>query len=476
MSTKKINVLFKGNEKTFEIDLQENNTYDLFVKKINQEFNRNQVYQLMAMNSKEPYIILNEDNYLSILNEDIEGGLKIFMSEVVKTQDLSNTRLEVINNQKEKEEEKDEKEDDEVFIIEEGQENPNISNNINIEQEKINEENHDSNEIKEEEKNNENEDKIMNNDVGGYKSMIIKSKTTSVSEPKSDNLPNKINFFDEENDLMKNKYILPSFIVTPETFEMEKCDSCKSKLEGIKYLCCVCEKAIFCEECELYHNHPCFKYKSQFLSNILDISNFIERNYNYKLPYESTGYTKLFRKEYDLKIAPLTDFSFCLRPNKKVFLPIKILNYSKENINSSQFLIICKNQKNIFLSTKENEIYNIESGGEYVLNIICLTPERTGPKETITIEIYSHELNIKSSRRLSYEYTIEINFDADDDKINMELKNDDSIFCFNKEHKKIALEVMKSTNNAYKIKNVFRCLFENNWEQNKAIKSLKKMN
>ena len=474
MSTKQINVLFKGNEKTFEIDLQENSTYDLFVKKINQEFNRNQVYQLMAMNSKEPYIILNEDNYLNILNEEIEGGLKIFMSEVVKTQDLSNTRLELINNEKEKLEEKDEKEDDEDFIIEEGQENKNNINNLNIEQEKINEDNQENLEIKEEEKNNENDNKYMSSDLGDYKSMIIKTKTTS--DHKLDNLSNKINFFDEGNDLIKNKYILPSPIVNPETFESEKCDSCKSKLEGIKYLCCVCEKATFCEECELYHNHPCFKYKSQFLSNILDISNFIERNYNYKLPYESTGYTKLFRKEYDLKILPLTDFSFCLRPNKKVFLPIKILNYSKENINSSQFLIVCKNQKNIFLSTKEHEKYIIESGGEYVLNIICLTPERTGPKETITIEIYSHELNIKSSRRLSYEYTIEINFDADDDKINMELKNDDAIFCFSKEHKKIALELMKSTNNAYKIKNVFRCLFENNWEQNKAIKSLKKMN
>ena len=474
MSTKKINVLFKGNEKTFEIDLQENSTYDLFVKKINQEFNRNQVYQLMAMNSKEPYIILNEDNYLNILNEEIEGGLKIFMSEVVKTQDLSNTRLEVINNEKEKEEEKDEKEDDEDFVIDEGQENQNIIN-INIEQEKINEDSQENNEIKEEENNIENDNKFMSNDLGSYKSMIIKSKTTSDSDPKSDNLSNKINFFDEGNDLIKNKYIFPSPIINLKTFELEKCDSCKSKLEGIKYLCCICEKAIFCEECELYHNHPCFKYKSQFLSNIFDISNFIERNYNYKLPYESTGYTKLFRKEYDLKISPLTDFSFCLRPNKKVFLPIKILNYSKENINSSQFLIVCKNQKNIFFSTKENEKYNIESGGEYVLNIICLTPERTCPKETITIEIYSHELNIKSSRRLSYEYTIEINFDADDDKINMELKNDDAIFCFSKEHKKIALDLMKSTNNAYKIKNVFKCLFENNWEQNKAIKYLKKM-
>ena len=47
------------------------------------------------------------------------------------------------------------------------------------------------------------------------------------------------------------------------------------------------------------------------------------------------------------------------------------------------------------------------------LKIKCITPERTCPKENIFIEIYSHDLNIKSSRRLSYEYFIEVNFDAE---------------------------------------------------------------
>jgi len=61
--------------------------------------------------------------------------------------------------------------------------------------------------------------------------MIIKIKVAS--DHKSDNLPNKTNFFDEGNDLIKNKYILPSSIVNPETFELEKYDSC---IEGIKYL------------------------------------------------------------------------------------------------------------------------------------------------------------------------------------------------------------------------------------------------
>ena len=151
------------------------------------------------------------------------------------------------------------------------------------------------------------------------------------------------------------------------------------------------------------------------------------------------------------------------------------MNYTKETINSSQFLIICKNQKVLFLSTNETEKYSIEPGDEYILKIKCITPERTCPKETIFIEIYSHDLNIKySSRRLSCEYCIEVNFDTDDDKINMELKNDEDIYCFTKEHKRIALNLMKNTKNEFKIKNIFSCLFENNWDQNRAIKALKK--
>ena len=59
MSIKKINVLYKTEEKTFEIDLQENHTYESFLKKINEEFKRTNTYQLMAMNSSEQYAILN---------------------------------------------------------------------------------------------------------------------------------------------------------------------------------------------------------------------------------------------------------------------------------------------------------------------------------------------------------------------------------------------------------------------------------
>ena len=492
-STKKIKVLCGKEQKLFDIDLQEYNTYESFLIKLNEEFNRKTTYQLMATNSSEQYTILNSDNYLKILKEDIPEGLVLFMSEIVKAPEAleSNTQT----NKDEKDEAMDDEEDDD-FIIENTQINEEIdkNNNLNIEQEKekineINENKIDNNQniIKEEEEKNENIIEASNNVRPNnmiYKSVILRGSNDDTNNKNENNpnssLENRSNtFFDErpreeDKDLAKNKYILTSSLVNPEMFKSEKCSICKEKLKGIKYICCICDNYILCEECELYHIHPCFKYKMHFISNVIETSNFIEKCYGFKLPHESTGYSKLFRKEYDLKISPMSDLNFCIRPNKKINIPIKILNYSKENINSSQFVIICKNHKNLFLSPNENEKYTIPAGGEHLLRIKCISPEKSCKKETIFIEIYSNELNIKSSRRLMYEYNIEVNFDTEDDTLNMELKNDEFVYCYNKEHKKLAVKFKKLYNIDNKVKNIITCLFENNWDHQKTLKYINK--
>ena len=459
MEVKRINVLYQGKEKILEFNQEDYNTFDSFMKKIKDEFNLTQIYQLMAMNSSEQFLILTQDNYMKVLNEDIPEGLKLFMSEMVKAS-------EGVNIIEEENKEKINEEDDD-FVIE----NDNIeNNNINIEEEKTKNENEEN---KIEEDNINNEEKEDDNNFGGYKSVVIRSNTNL--EDKEDNFEIKIkNIFGEEDDnyYTRNKYILTSKNIDKKTFNSEKCLICNNKLKGIKYICCICDQCILCEECELYHNHPCFKYKTKFISSLYDTIDFINKYYDYKLPYESTSYSKFFRKEYDLKIEPYSDLEFSLRPNKVINIPLKILNYSREILDSNQFIILIKNQKNIYLSPyKEN--YKIK-GEEYFINIKCITPDRTCEKENILIEIYSQELPIKSSRRLIYEYNIEVNYDSEDDKLNMELKNDESIYCFNKEHKRIALNLLKSSGNQYKIKNIMNYLFENNWDSNKALKALKK--
>lgn len=461
MTTKIIKVLYNGKKKIISIDLQEINTYELFIKKINEEFNTEKMYKVVAANSSERFTILNSDNYLKILNEDIEEGLELFLSEIVNQLEIMNKNSEAYlsMNDNKGDTPEPQKEEDEDFIIEATQ--------INDEMNKKNDEEQ-KNENKDENKDNKNVIKEVNKD-DAINPIKFRHSTTSYKRT-------NINLLDreEENDFYKKKYILKSSLIRQEMFKEEKCHVCASSLNGVKYICCICDNSIICEECELYHNHPCFKYKTNFISSMNETTSFIEKNYGFKLPHESKGYTKLFRKQYDIKILPLTDLSFSLRPNKKFIIPIKIVNYSKETIKSSQFVIICKNQKNIFLSADQKEQYSIEPDGTYILKIKCLTPERSCTKETVFIEIFSNEINIKSSRRLSIELNIEVNYDSDDDKLNLDLKNDEDIYCFSKEHKKMVLSLMKSTNNEFTIKNVLSCLFENNWDSIKAQKQLKK--
>ena len=486
METKRINVLYKGQERIIELKPEDYNTYDNFIKKINEEFNENQIYQLMAMNSSEQFLILASDNYLRILNEEIPEGLKLFMSEMVKAPESNQIQENEIKIEKEEEkfEIKEEKVvDDEDFVIE-GENDENKDNlNINIEQENIKNENEENKNKIEEENANIINNKIEENDINedknytSYKSVVIRGQMNNENndeenfEEKLNNMFNEIKG-NKDNFYINNKYILTSNSINERMFNSEICSICGNKIKGIKYICCICDQLELCEECELYHNHPCFKYKNNFISTLYETCEFISKYYEYKLPHESTVYSKLFRKEYDLKIEPYSDLSFSLRPNKIIYIPFKILNYSKETIDSSQFVILIKNQKYIYLSLTKDKFE--VTGKEYFINIKCITPNRPCPKENIFIELYSQEMPLKSSRRLLYEFNIEINFDSEDDKLNMELKNDESIYCFNKEHKRIALNLLKSSGNQYEIKNIFNCLFENNWDTHKALKALKK--
>ena len=120
MTTKIVKVLFNGNKKLIGIDLQEINTYELFIKKINEEFNTEKMYKVVAANSSERFTILNSDNYLKILNEDIQEGLELFLSEIVNQLEIMNKNSEAYLSMNDNKDDTPEptKEEDEDFIIE----------------------------------------------------------------------------------------------------------------------------------------------------------------------------------------------------------------------------------------------------------------------------------------------------------------------------------------------------------------------
>ena len=137
MSQKTIIILYNGVETKMEINLEETNNYDLLMDKIHPiitDFNPSTCYNLMAINTSEPYTILDSDNYMKIMQEQISGDdLKLFLNKInidsnENTDNNNNPPLES-NNVVDLGQDGDD--DDEDFVIEKEEEKKE-NENINI--------------------------------------------------------------------------------------------------------------------------------------------------------------------------------------------------------------------------------------------------------------------------------------------------------------------------------------------------------
>ena len=79
-------MLFKEKETKIELNLEEITSYAILKEKILdffKESDTNIIYHIMAINSSNPYTLLEEENFSQILNEKIEGeDLKLFLNKI----------------------------------------------------------------------------------------------------------------------------------------------------------------------------------------------------------------------------------------------------------------------------------------------------------------------------------------------------------------------------------------------------------
>jgi len=524
MSSIQVNVLYNGKETLMDIEINEDNLYNSFLDIFRQKFSKAgptlMNFKLTAINTSVPYLLIDEDNIANIIKEKIPNGgpLKILLTnedeefEEIKRDSINNyicgfvkgvkidadeddfvDDFAILDDKTNSENNKNEIEEGENEIKDKEEEekiNKMISDSLNNE---VNQNKNNQNIKENDEKNkneniieNENELDVLNlnenlrlSDSGNINinSMIIdkdkdkdeNNKDENKSNSKENGDKDKINLFNDKNTKLP---VIP-LDIPKNIFKSEICSLCGSDMSSFKYICSICENCNLCERCEEIHIHPCFKYKTLFLSNITDTYKYIDKNYNYKIPIDSKKITKLIRKEYNLKIVPMTDLQFSVRPNKIIDIPIKVLNLSDEEINSSQFIVIVKNNKLINISYQVDKIFSIKPNEEYELRLLCRT-STTKCKEKINVEIYSAELSIRMSSRLNFDLEIEINDDQDDEKLNQELNNDKYAIFHTKLHKKIILSFLYF-NEYWKndIKKVCEALRANKWDTNKSINSLR---
>ena len=168
----------------------------------------------------------------------------------------------------------------------------------------------------------------------------------------------------------------------------------------------------------------------------------------------------------------MTDFQFSLRPNKIIDIPVKILNLSDYEINSSQFIVLVKNNKLININYEVDNIFTIKPHDEYELKLLCRTCTSYS-KEKINIEIYSAELKIRMSSRLNFDLEIEIKEDKEDDELNQKLNNDKYAIFHTKQHKDVILCMIYFKEDwKHDLKKLCQVLRDNKWDTKKSIEDL----
>ena len=490
MSSKKVIIQYNGEELSLDIEINEDNIYSTFIDIFRQKFREEDFtkkYNLTAINTNIPYLIIDENNISNIFKEKIENDapLKILITkeddEEVGRKDSNEKKL-LGGFIKGAEDDEDDFNDNDFEILEKDnikrkkiiieENNEDIINN--------DDENNVDNNIKEKEINKLIDDSLnrnnkKNNQNNPKENIEQNNIKNDIESNLLLNLEENLEKIDS-NKISENELLLPilPLNIKKDIFNSEVCTFCFNSMTSVKYICSICDNCNLCEKCEEIHLHPCFKYKTPFLSNITDTYKYIDRNYNYHIPIDSKKMTKLIRKEYDLKIIPMTDLKFALRPNKILDIPVKVLNLSDTDLKSSQFMVVVKNNKLINISYEIDKIFDIKPNEEHELKLICRTPN-TNTFEQINIEIYSDQLKIRMSSRLNFDLEIEVNNDEKDEKLNEELNNDKYAIFHSKIHKKVILSMIYFNIEWKKdLRKVCQVLRDNKWDINKSIHALNK--
>ena len=527
MSRKLIAIINDDKETILDINLEETNSYDLLMNKVIpliKDYNPSKSYNIYAINTKEDFTLLDENNYMNVMKEDsIKGDiLQLYIDKkIIKSENNNDKNNEDLSGEKDNESgDKKENENENFESIEDIEIQLKIDENINKNiNEIINDDNEDENII------NIHDTTLLFNKI---KNILCQEKTVLLRRSNSIHVSRNINEYtifknikgnliyndnrenstiihnnnknddnddddddddnytllgnEGDNDDMgdKNKnngnrinVVQSSNFINQDTFKTEICSLCGHNLQGVKYICVVCENSILCTNCEIDHFHPCIKFKNEFLSNLPSIYKFISKNNGYKKE-TNNKLLKLFKKEYEIKMYPLTDEKVCLLPHKEAIFPIRIYNLSKEVIHSTQFDIIPKDNKLVQIYFEAYEKFSIKPNEKYTIKLKCISGGKMG-REKINFYLFSRELALKNSGQLKFCIEFEINDDMQEEEMNKNLKPKENVILYSKTVLKILNEIGDNNRSEKYINEVFDILISSKWDKNKAINKIKSL-
>ena len=225
-----VNILYNAQEYFIEINKNDDKSnYETLCQEIVTKLNLSQqdgTLNLMTINTKEQFLILDNTNYNSIINEHLPDNiLKLCASLVTNDNPISSNTNDIKNNKYESE---SENENEDSF------DNKSNSNNSDIH---INADNN---------KNTTNNETIESNHI-----------QSNVNQENEVSYEDSLIYFNRKP--QSTAYA---------NFSDEICSICNSPLTNIKYICIICTSLTICAKCEHKHPHSLFKYKTHFLDQL----------------------------------------------------------------------------------------------------------------------------------------------------------------------------------------------------------------
>ena len=505
LSNSTVEVLFQNKTFNISVDKKQNKKeiYNDFIEKLKRllevkDKEKNKIYKLMTINTKEIYLIINENNFKDILNENTkEGKIKLFL-DIIEEKDeniIEPLDEDMLGGIKKKNDDGDDFNDEKLNL-------PSDSNefkSLKIEDKEKNSQKNKQNygkEINENNNNNINYDNKKeincNNSSENLKNEELKMVIAPIS--KNNNEINKkeeeikININKENNEIEKdnkishnNNNINNINLIENNNYNdnnlieiVEICSFCKKLIKDkIKFECCICDKCILCQKCEKTHDHPCIKFKlgETILSSLNDCHSFISQKHKFSGVLPIKYIKNIFNNTYDIILQLGIDNHIEIRPNKTIEIPVLIKNYSEYPVMSNEFILIVKNFLIVNITYEMKDNINIEPRNYIKINLICTSTDKTG-RDNINVEVYSTSIKIRESKFSKFNIEILVSKDEEDEQINKKFTFYPKIQLLNKLRKKMLLYIIDNHFCEKSVTEIYECLCENNWNLDETLNKL----
>ena len=90
------------------------------------------------------------------------------------------------------------------------------------------------------------------------------------------------------------------------------------------------------------------------------------------------------------------------------------------------------------------------------------------------MEIYSNRYILKENKNNKISINIEVNEDEEEENMNLKLFYNEMAILYNKEHKKIIVDLVENELKGCDVDKIVETLFKYNWNKEKCLKNFKK--